>query len=70
MKSTHVKTHYHTDAPIDGEVVVLTHHTVLRVLLNGHLTVQKAMDLGLLVFSGSHTYPVQIAFETGLQLKS
>ena len=70
MESTHVEAHYHAGAPIDGEVVVLTHHTVLRVLLNGHLTVQKAMDLGLLVFSGSHTYTVQIAFETGLQLKS
>ena len=70
MESTHVEAHYHADAPIHGEVVVLTHHAVLRALLNGRLTTQKAMDLGLLAFSGSNTYPVQKAFETGLQLKS
>ena len=70
MESTQVEAHYHVGAPIDGEVVVLTHHAVLRALLNGRLSTQKAMDLGLLAFSGSHTFPVQKAFETGLQLES
>ena len=70
MESTHVEAHYHVGAPLDGEVVVLTHHAVLRALLNGRLTTERAMDLGLLAFSGGHTLPVQKAFETGLQLKS
>ena len=37
---------YHTAGPRDGEVVVLTHHVVLREMLDGSLTASAPSDDG------------------------
>ena len=57
---------YHTAGPLEGEVVVLTHHSVLRALLNGRLTTDRATRLGLLAFSGDQASSVRRVFESGL----
>ena len=58
---------YHTDGPVAGQVVVLTHYAVLRMLLRGDLSVGQASDLGLIAFAGSDTVPVRNAFENGFR---
>ena len=61
---------YHTEGPLNDKTVVLTHHAVLRALLNGDLTTTQAAELGLIAYSGSEAQPVRSAFETGLELSS
>ena len=58
---------YHTDGPVAGQVVVLTHYAVLRMLLRGDLSVEQASDLGLIAFAGSDIGPVRNAFENGFR---
>ena len=61
---------YHTDGPVAGQVVVLTHYAVLRMLLRGDLSVEQATDLGLIAFAGSDTGPVRKAFENGFRSRT
>lgn len=61
---------YHTEGPMSGKTVVLTHHAVLRALLKGDLSTVLAAELGLIVYTGIDAEPVQSAFETGLQASS
>ena len=65
-----IQAEYHTDGPLTGHVVVLTHHAVLRALLNGNLSTARAVELGLIAYSGSDTAPIQSAFETGFRSSS
>jgi hypothetical protein len=57
---------YHVDGPLEGKVVVLTHHYVLEALLQGSLTAEAALDRGLLAFSGDGADSVRRAFIAGL----
>lgn len=61
---------YHTDGPVEGQVVVLTHHAVLRTLLGGQLSAEQAADLGLIAFSGRDTGPVRKAWERGFESRT
>ena len=54
---------YHTPGPRIGEVVVMTHHSVLQALLEGSLTTDVAADSGLLVFSGDGSALAENVFE-------
>ena len=60
---------YHISGPL-SDTVVLTHHSVLRALLNGELGTDQATELGLIAYSGSDAEPVRSAFETGFQSSS
>jgi|GEM_PF-2935499 hypothetical protein len=60
-----IRAEYHTDGPLAGKAVILTHHAVLRALLNGDLSTAQATELGLITYSGIEAGPVQIAFEHG-----
>ena len=70
MASTSVLARFHANGPLDGKVVVLTHQSVLRALLNGELTLRKARELGLLAISGNDSRPVMRAFEFGFQSRA
>jgi hypothetical protein len=61
-----VLANYHTDGPLDGKVVVLTHETALRAMLAGSLSIERATELGLITYSGVDTSPIQRTFEIGL----
>ena len=61
---------FHTDGPVAGQVVVLTHYAVLRMLLRGDLSVEQATGLGLIAFSGSDTGPVRKAFANGFRSRT
>ena len=67
MSTGGVLANYHTDGPLDGKVVVLTHASVLRAMLAGNLSIEQATRLGLIAYSGDDTSPVQRSFEIGLQ---
>ena len=60
-----VRAEYHVNGPLDGQVVVLTHHSVLHALLTGKLTTEQATRLGLLAFSGQHAHMVRQSLERG-----
>jgi hypothetical protein len=60
---------YHIDGPL-GESVVLTHHAVLRALLNGDLGTVKATELGLIAYTGSEVKSVRTVLESGFQANS
>ena len=60
-----VRAEYHVDGPLRGQAVVLTHHSVLRALLEGSLTTEQATRLGLLAFSGDQGGSVRKALENG-----
>lgn len=65
-----IRAEYHTNGPLAGKAVILTHHAVLRALLNGDLSTTQAADLGLIAYSGIDAEPVQSAFESGFQSSS
>jgi hypothetical protein len=65
-----IRAEYHTDGPLSGHTVVLTHHAVLRALLKGNLSAEQALELGLLAYSGSDTAPIQSTFDTGFRSSS
>ena len=65
-----IRAEYHTDGPLAGKAVILTHHSVLRALLNGDLSTAQATELGLITYSGIEAGPVRIAFEHGFQSSS
>jgi hypothetical protein len=70
MSGGGVLANYHTDGPLTGKAVVLTHATALRAMLSGSLTIEQATELGLIAYSGGDTAPIQQTFETGLQTKT
>ena len=57
---------YHTEGPLAGQAVVLTHASALRAMLSGTLSIERATELGLIAYSGIDTYPIQRTFEIGL----
>lgn len=57
---------YHTDGPLAGQAVVLTHESALRAMLSGSLSIERATELGLIAYSGFDTFPIQRTFEVGL----
>ena len=61
---------YHVDGPLEGKVVVLTHHAVLKALLEGTLGLGQAAEQGLLVFAGENTKPVQQVFDASFSPKA
>jgi hypothetical protein len=67
MTSGGVLANYHTDGPLAGKVVVLTHATALRAMLSGNLSIERATELGLIAYSGIDTSPIQRTFEIGLE---
>jgi hypothetical protein len=70
VSSSGVLARYHTTGPRTGQVVVLTHHAVLKALLQGSLSLAQATDLGLIAFSGAESEPVQQLFEVGFGTNS
>jgi hypothetical protein len=62
-----VLANYHTNGPLSGKAVVLTHSSVLRALLSGSMTIDNAEKLGLIRYSGVNTDYIKLAFESGLQ---
>jgi hypothetical protein len=60
-----MRAEYHVNGPLAGQAVVLTHHSVLRALLEGSLTTEQATRLGLLAFSGDQGGSVRKALENG-----
>lgn len=46
---------YHISGPLKGMPVLATHRDVLRALLSGSLSLRRAHELRLLVYSGRHT---------------
>lgn len=62
-----VLANYHTDGPILGKAVVLTHATALRAMLAGTLGIERATELGLITYSGVDTAPIKKTFEMSLQ---
>ena len=70
MTAGGVLANYHTNGPIEDKVVVLTHASVLRAMLSGSLSIERATELGLIAYSGILIAPVQRTFETGLQAKT
>ena len=66
MTAGGVLANYHTDGPLAGKTVVLTHATALRSMLTGSLSIERATELGLIAYSGNDTSPIQRAFEIGL----
>jgi hypothetical protein len=67
LTSGGVLARYHVDGPLEGKVVVLTHHAVLKALLEGTLGPEQAAEQGLLVFTGGNTEPVQQVFRQGFR---
>ncbi len=65
-----IRAEYHTDGPLSGHTVVLTHHAVLRALLKGNLSTEQALELGLIAYSGSDTAPIRSTFDTGFRSSS
>jgi hypothetical protein len=61
-----VLANYHTDGPLPGKVVVLTHATALRAILSGSLSIERATALGLIAYSGVDTSLIQQTFEASL----
>lgn len=51
----------HDAGPVDGDVVVVTGEAVLRGLLAGRLTWQKAVDSGLVVLAGDPAGQTRVA---------
>jgi len=70
MTSGDVLANYHTNGPLYGKTVVLTHPVALRAMLAGKLSIEQATELGLIAYSGSDTAPIQRTFEIGLQAKT
>lgn len=70
MTTGGVLANYHTDGPLAGKAVVLTHATALRAMLGGSMTIEQATELGLIAYSGGNTAPIQKTFEIGLQAKT
>jgi hypothetical protein len=62
-----IRAEYHVNGPLAGQAVVLTHHSVLRALLEGKLSTEQATRLGLLAFSGDQTSSVRNALESSFQ---
>ena len=56
---------YHVTGPIDKKSVVLTHHSVVKSLLAGSLTVNQALKLGLITYTGQDSELIKQAFESG-----
>jgi len=69
MTAGGVLANYHTDGPLTGKVVVLTHATALRAMLSGSLNIEHAAELGLVAYSGDETALIQRTFEKGMQTK-
>ncbi|MDX2418121.1 MAG: hypothetical protein QNK19_11740 [Xanthomonadales bacterium] len=65
-----VTANFHTNGPLTEKVVVLTHPTALRAMLDGKLSIEQATRLGLIAYSGTDTAAVQRTFETSLQIKT
>ena len=61
-----VLANYHTDGPLAGKAVVLTHATALRAILAGKLSIEHANELGLIAYSGVDTAPIKRTFEISL----
>ena len=61
-----VLANYHTDGPLAGKAVVLTHETALRAMLSGSLSIEQATELGLIAYSGVDTSLIQRTFEISL----
>ena len=66
MTSGGVLANYHADGPLDDRVVVLTHATVLRAMLAGSLSIERATELGLIAYAGVDTSSIQRTFEISL----
>ena len=66
MTNGGVLANYHTDEPLAGKVVVLTHATALRAMLAGSLSIERATELGLIAYSGVDTAPIKRALEISL----
>lgn len=65
-----VRADYHTDGPVAGKVVVLTHHLALRAMLSGNLSIEQATEFGLIRYSGGDIASIQKTFEIGFQAKT
>jgi len=61
-----VLANYHTDGPLAGKAVVLTHAAALRAMLSGALSIERATELGLIAYSGVDTSPIQRTLEISL----
>ena len=57
---------FHTNGPIHGQPVVVTHHAVLEVVLRNELDLQQAHKLGLITYSGDNSSAVKAAIESAL----
>ena len=66
MTAGGVLANYHTDGPIAGKSVVLTHAAALRAMLAGSLSIERASELGLLAYSGINTASIKHTFEMSL----
>ncbi len=66
MTTGGVLANYHTDGPLVGKVVVLTHATALRAMLTGSLSIERATELGLIAYSGVDASSIQRTFEISL----
>ena len=66
MTSGGVLANYHTEGPLAGNAVVLTHATALRAMLAGNLSIEQATELGLIAYSGVDPAPIQRTLETSL----
>lgn len=56
---------YHTTGPMEGKAIVVTHHAVLKTLLDGNLTIDEAIDRGLLRYADGNTDAVEQLFASG-----
>ncbi len=65
-----VQANYHTNGPVAGTVVVLTHHAALRAMLSGDLSIEQATEHGLIKYSGGDITPVQQTFKYSFQSKA
>ena len=70
MTTGGVLANYHTDGPLAGKVVVLTHATVLRAMLAGNLSIEQATELGLIAYSGADPAPIQRTFQISLRAQT
>jgi hypothetical protein len=70
MTAGGVLANYHTDGPLAGKVVVLTHATALRAMLGGTMTIEQATELGLIAYSGVDTFSIQRSLEISLQAET
>lgn len=57
---------YHTKGPLNGKASVVTHHVVLKSLLDGSLTAEEALARGLLTYADGDTVPIRQLFEAAL----